>query len=169
MGINFTTGIFGTSRTEVFDSNEWIPTEDFSEVKTQKIVTPFILGGPKPTSFLKPVNISAGNVVFNSSAKATLKRLGILDHFVKIENGVARINIRFLKAFKIGDLQKVEQVLLANGATQIRVGSSISLHSTIAKALSKRAAAGEGFTGFEIISGWRAWITGNRFVLEKSL
>lgn len=108
-------------------------------------------------------------MVFNSSAKAALKRLDVLNHFVKIENGVARINIRFLKVFKIGDLQKVEQVLLANGATQIRVGSGISLHSTIAKALSKRAAAGEGFAGFEIISGWRAWITGNRFVLEKSL
>lgn len=51
MGINFTTGIFGTSRTEVFDGNEWIPTEDFSQLKTQKIVAPFVLGGPKPTSF----------------------------------------------------------------------------------------------------------------------
>ncbi len=46
---------------------------------------------------------------------------------------------------------------LANGATEVRVASGLSVHPTIVRALSKRAGAGEKFVGFEITSGWRTW------------
>lgn len=45
MGVNYSTGIFGTTRTEVWVGSKWIPTEDFSSVKAQKLATNLIGGG----------------------------------------------------------------------------------------------------------------------------
>ena len=117
----------------------------------------------------KGVNVAQGAVKFSDEAAAAFKRLGNLTAFARIKNGVAHINIGFLKNFKPGDIKLVEEAFKANGASSMRVSSGISVDKVIVNALNKRIQSGQGFMGYNIQSGWRAWITGNRYILTKSL
>lgn len=123
----------------------------------------------KAKKVAKGVNVAQGSVKFSDEAAAAFKRLGNLPAFARIKNGVAHINIGFLKNFKPGDIAKVEKAFKANGASSMRVNSGISVHKTIANGLNARIKSGEGFMGFSITGGWRAWITGNRYILTKIL
>ncbi len=117
----------------------------------------------------KGVNVAQGAVKFSDEAAAAFKRLGNLTAFARIKNGVANINIGFLKNFKPGDIKLVEEAFKANGASSMRVSSGISVDKVIVNALNKRIQSGQGFMGYNIQSGWRAWVTGNRYILTKPL
>ncbi|WP_298900678.1 DUF6443 domain-containing protein [uncultured Psychroserpens sp.] len=123
----------------------------------------------KAKNLSKGVNVAMGKVEFSAEAAAAFKRLGNLTSFAKIKNGVADISIGFLNKFKPGDIQKVEQAFKANGASSMRIKSGISVDPVIVRALNKRIKKGEGFMGYNIQSGLKAWITGNRYILTKTL
>ncbi|NQX86051.1 MAG: hypothetical protein HRT67_09120 [Flavobacteriaceae bacterium] len=122
----------------------------------------------KAKNLAKGVNVAQGAVKFSDEAAAAFKRLGNLPAFAKIKNGVAHINIGFLRNFKPGDIQKVEQDFKANGASSMRINFGISVDKVIVNALNKRIKSGQGFMGYNIQSGWRAWATGNRYINENS-
>ncbi len=123
----------------------------------------------KAKNLAKGVNVAEGAVKFSDEAAAAFKRLGSLPAFAKIKNRIAHIDIGFLKNFKPGDITKVEKAFKANGASSMRVNSGISVDKAIVNALNKRIKSGKGFMGYNITSGWRAWITGNRYILTKTL